>query len=255
LPPGQQELIERIAAANPHAIVILQGGGNVDMSSWIDQVPALLHAWYPGQEGGTALAEIITGIVSPSGHLPVTFERRPQDNPTFGNYYPNPGDGSPTPRVRYKEGIFVGYRGYDHNKMKPRFAFGYGLSYTTFVYGNLTVQKMPSRADGTIYEVSFDVTNTGGRAGKVVPQLYIAPPKTTVDRPSKELKGFDKIQLAPGETRQITLPLNIRAFSYYEMTRNEWIAPSGDYGVLVGSSSDAIELNGTITLGQELSTK
>jgi beta-glucosidase len=255
LPPGQQELIEQITAVNPRAIVILQGGGNVEMFPWIDRVPSLLHAWYPGQEGGTALAEIITGAISPSGHLPVTFERRPQDNPTFGNYYPDPGDPSLTPRVRYKEGIFVGYRGYEHNKIKPMFAFGYGLSYTTFAYRNLLVRSTPNGTDGTIYMVSFEVTNTGTRAGKVVPQLYIAPPETTVVRASKELRGFDKIELAPGETKRITLPLNSRAFTYYELTRNQWLAPVGDYGILVGSSSDSIELKGLIALDQELRTK
>jgi beta-glucosidase len=255
LPPGQQELIEQIVAANPRAIVILQGGGNVEMSSWIDRVPAILHAWYPGQEGGTALAEIITGKTSPSGHLPVTFERRPQDNPTFGSYYPDPNDRSPTPRVRYKEGIFVGYRGYDHNKIKPMFAFGYGLSYTTFACRNLVIRPSPNRTDGTIYTVSFEVTNAGARTGKAVPQLYIAPPEGTVVRAPKELRGFDKIELAPGETRLVTLPLNIRAFTYYEPARKEWIAPRGLYKVLVGSSSDAIELNGLISLDRELTTR
>jgi beta-glucosidase len=255
LPPGQQELIERVTAANPHAIVVLEGGGNVDMSSWIDRVPALLHAWYPGQEGGGAVAEILIGKISPSGHLPVTFERRPQDSPTFGNYYPDPSDRSPTPKVKYNEGIFVGYRGYDHQGIRPRFVFGFGLSYTTFTYKNLVIRPGESPQTGVIYKVSFDVTNTGTWMGKAVTQLYIAPTNSSVTRASKELKGFAKVELAPGETRRITLPLDIRAFAYYDTRTQEWLAPAGIYNLLVGSSSDAIELSAPIRLEQTLSAK
>ena len=135
LPPGQDELISEMAAANKNTIVVVTSGGGVDMSGWVERVPALIEAWYPGQEGGTALAEILAGDVNPSGRLPVTFERRWEDNPVHASYYP----ADVTKRVEYREGVFVGYRGYEHNNTKPLFPFGYGLSYTTFQYGNLTV--------------------------------------------------------------------------------------------------------------------
>ncbi len=152
LPPGQNELIQKIAAKNKNTILAITSGGGVDMVPWIEKAPAIVEAWYPGQEGGTALAEILFGDVNPSGHLAATFERSWEDNPTHDNYYPEKGSN----RVVYKEGIFVGYRGYEHNKTKPLFPFGYGLSYTNFKYSNL---KSDER------QVSFDVTNTCWRRG------------------------------------------------------------------------------------------
>ena len=234
LPPAQDELIKEIAAVNPNVVVVVTSGGNVDMNSWIDNVPALMEAWYPGQAGGTALAKLLFGDVNPSGHLPVTFEKRWEDNPVHDNYYPVPG----TRNVEYREGIFVGYRGYEKNNVKPRFAFGYGLSYTTFKYANL--QTSPT-------VISFDVTNTGQRDGAAVPQLYIGEERPTVPRPAKELKGFSKINLKPGETQRVTIPLNERSFAYYDVATKQWKADRGTYDVMVGSSVDDIELNGTVT--------
>ncbi len=235
LPPGQNELIRSIAAKNKNTIVVINSGGGVDMSEWMDKVAGVIEAWYPGQEGGTALAEILFGDVNPSGHLAATFERRWEDNPTHDNYYPERG----TNRVVYKEGVFVGYRGYEHNGTKPLFPFGYGLSYTTFKYSNLKADE---------HEVSFDVTNTGSRAGDAVPEVYIAAEQSSVPRPPKELKGFSRVSLQPGETKTVKIPLNNRSFAYYDVGRKMWRAQKGAYGVQVGSSSEQIELKGTVAL-------
>jgi beta-glucosidase len=245
LPPGQDELVHEIAAANKRTVVVMTSGGSVDMREWIDGVPALVEAWYPGQEGGSALAGILLGDVNPSGRLPVTFERRWEDNPVHDSYYPEPG----TNRIVYKEGIFVGYRGYEHTGTKPLFPFGYGLSYTSFKYSNLVVKPMPgSASSGVHYEVSFDVKNTGGRPGAEVAQLYVGEPGAKVARPAKELKGFAKMNLRPGETRRVTLPLDDRSFSYYDPTAKRWRAEPDTYDVLVGRSSEQIELRGKVTL-------
>jgi beta-glucosidase len=186
--------------------VAITSGGAVDAAEWIEQVPALLELWYPGEQGGTALAEVLLGVVNPSGHLPITFEKRQEDNPSFANYYPETGGN----RVVYKEGIFVGYRGYEHKGTKPLFPFGFGLSYTTFNFANLAV-KDESTATADEYILSFDITNSGKRAGAEVAQVYIAPTGTSVPRPPKELKGFVKLSLKPGEIRHLTVPLDSRS--------------------------------------------
>ena len=238
LPPGQNELIQQIAAKNKNTIVVVISGGGVNMMPWVDKVPAILEAWYPGQEGGTALAEILTGAVNPSGHLAATFEKRWEDNPTYNNYYPEQG----TNKVVYKEGIFVGYRGYEHNGVKPLFPFGYGLSYTTFKYSNLTADE---------HGVSFSVTNTGARAGDAVPQLYLAPEHSSVPWPPKELKGFSRITLKPGETKTVRIPLHGRSFAYFDAQANNWHVEKGTYDVMVGSSSEQIELRGKVNVPQD----
>jgi beta-glucosidase len=243
LPGGQNELIRQISAVNKNVIVVLTAGGNVDMTRWIDNVPALLHAWYPGQEGGTALAEILFGDASPSGKLPVSFERRWEDNPAFHSYYPEKG-GS---RVQYSEGVFLGYRHYDRSETKPLFAFGYGLSYTTFAYGKLSVTPQTGNFNEPV-SVSFDVRNTGKRAGAEVTELYVGDAHASVPRPVKELKAFTKINLKPGETRHVTLTLNRRAFSYYDIQKKDWNAEPGEFNILVGGSSDNIQLRGKFTL-------
>jgi len=247
LPPGQDQLINEIAAANKNTIVIVTSGGSVDMTSWGDRVGTLLQAWYPGQEGGTAIAEILFGEVNPSGRLPATFERSWEDNPVHDNYYPAPG----TKRIDYKEGVFVGYRGYQHNAKKPFFPFGYGLSYTTFSYRNLSVG---SPSAGGNFTVSFDVSNTGGREGSEVAQVYIGDPHARVPRPERELKGFQKVSLKPGETRRVTVNLSRRALSYYDVNAKQWRAEPGDFNVFVGRSADQTELKGKLTLTATSST-
>ncbi len=240
LPPGQDELVREIAAANKKTVVVVTSGGAVDMSAWVDQVPGLIEAWYPGQEGGPALAEIVSGDVNPSGHLPASFERRWEDNPAHDSYYPQPG----TKRVEYKEGVFVGYRGYEHNGTKPLFPFGYGLSYTTFGYANASVAPA---AGGTGYDVSFDVTNTGTCAGADVAQIYVADTHAKVPRPGKELKGFARVELAPGEKKRVVVTLDDRAFAYYDATGKKWQATAGAYDVLIGRSSAEATLKTTVT--------
>lgn len=242
LPAGQDELIQEMATANKNTIVVITSGGSVDMNAWVGRVPALLEAWYPGQQGGTALAEVLFGEVNPSGRLPITFERRWEDNPVHDNYYPEAN----SKRVSYKEGVFVGYRGYEHNGTKPLFAFGSGLSYTTFKYSNLTIK--PVGASDPRYEVSFDVKNTGSREGADVAQVYVGPPQASVPRPAKELKGFAKVSLRPGETKRVAVTLDRRSLSYYDVNAKLWHADPGAFEVLVGRSSEQIELRGKLTL-------
>jgi beta-glucosidase len=247
LPPAQDELIEAMAAANKNTIVVITSGGNIDMTGWLDRVPALIEAWYPGQEGGTALAEVLLGEVNPSGRLPVTFERRWEDNPVRNSYYPAAG----TNKVEYKEGVFVGYRGYEKNGTKPQFPFGYGLSYTNFSYSNLSVQQGITKGGSPEFwwaEVSFDVHNSGQRGGAEVAQVYVSDAHSKVPRPAKELQGFAKIELKPGEKKRVKVMLNKRALSYYDVAAKQWRAEPGDFDVLVGPSSAKIELRGKISL-------
>lgn len=249
LPLGQDELIREMTAANKNTIVVMTSGASVDMNPWLNCVPALVQAWYPGQEGGTALAEILFGDVNPSGRLPVTFERRWEDNPVHDSYYPEPG----TKRVVYKEGIFVGYRGYERAGTKPLFPFGFGLSYTTFKYSNLSIKPSTAAgsngdASGPRYEVSFEVKNTGTREGADVAQVYIGGTQTKVPRPAKELKGFVKVSLRPGETKKVSVILDGRSLSYYDVNAKQWRADPGVFNVLVGRSSEQIELQGKLTL-------
>ena len=247
LPFGQEELIRELSAANRKTVVAVTSGGNVDPGSWLDHVPAYVEMWYPGEQGGTALAEILFGAVNPSGHLPATFERRREDNPTFATYYPE-GD---TNRVVYKEGVFVGYRGYEHNGVKPLFPFGYGLSYTTFKYANVTVAPATGAADA-LYTVSFDVTNTGDRAGAEVAQVYVADDHSKIARPAKELKGFTKVMLQPGETKHVSVNLDARSFAYFDPAAKQWRISPGTFGILVGRSSEEIVLKGSVAVSEAI---
>ena len=243
LPGGQDELIRQINDVNKNTIVVITAGGNVDMMQWIDKVPAVLDAWYPGQEGGTALAQILFGDYSPSGKLPVSFERRWEDNPVFHSYYPAKGES----RVQYSEGVFVGYRHYDQSETKPLFAFGFGLSYTTFAYSNLSVTPGTGNLDQPV-TVSFEVRNSGRREGAEVAQLYVGDPHASIPRPVKELKGFAKVNLKPGESKRVSIHLDRRALSFYDVGKKDWNAEPGLFDILIGGSSDKTELRGTFTL-------
>ena len=242
LPPGQDDLINQIAAINKNTVVVMTSGGGVDMNAWVDHVPGLFEAWYPGQEGGTALAQLLFGDFSPSGRLPMTFDRRWEENPTHNTYYPKSED----KKVAYTEGVFVGYRGYDKSGVKPLFPFGYGLSYTTFAYKNLTITPSPS-ADQPA-EVHFEITNTGSRPAAEVAQVYVGDGHSSVPRPKRELKGFAKVSLAPGETRQVTVKLNRRAFAYYDVKSHDWKVEPGDFDVYVARSAAQIELTGKVAV-------
>lgn len=242
LPPGQDELLRKICAANKRCIVVVTSGGGFDTTAWLERAPALVQAWYPGQDGGAAVAKILFGAANPSGHLPATFERQWQDNPVHDSYYPEAG----TNQVRYKEGVFVGYRGYEARNIKPQFPFGFGLSYTSFEYRDLQLRKTSTA--NSLYEAVFSVKNVGSRAGAVVPQLYVSAPKSSVPRPQKELKGFTKLVLQPGESREVALPLDARSFAYFDAAGKRWRADSGNYRVLIGDSTEQIALSGAIRL-------
>jgi beta-glucosidase len=245
LPAAQAALIRGIQSVNKNTIIVLTAGGAVDMTGWVDQTPAIVHTWYLGQEGGTALAQILFGDFSPSGKLPASFERRWEDNATFGSYY----DPNREKRVAYKEGVFLGYRHFDQSGKKPLFPFGYGLSYTTFQYGNLHVTPQSGAGEGPV-TVTFDLKNAGRREGAEVAQLYVGDKHSHVARPVKELKGFAKVNLKPGEVKQVRLTLDRRAFSYYDVARKQWTAEPGDFAILVGSSSEKIELQGKFTMAR-----
>ena len=247
LPWGQDQLIQAVTAANKNTIVAITGGGGVDMRAWIDKVPALLHNWYPGQEGGTALAEILFGERSPEGHLPISIERAWEDNPTHDNYYAPPVPPGQTPHVKYAEGVFVGYRYYTSMNKKPLFTFGFGLSYTTFSFANLQVSPDSGAVDGP-FTVSFDVTNTGSRAGATVAQLYVGDPSAKVKRPVKELKGYQKVSIDPGVTQHVSLTLDKRSFAYWDMNANDWRVDPGQFIVYVGDSSENTPLKQDFTV-------
>jgi len=258
LPGDQEEMIRQITAANKNTILVLTAGGSVKTEGWIDSVPAMIHTWYPGQEGGTALAKILFGEVDPSGKLPISWERRLEDSATYDSYYApdlpkgRGGDqrdmtGAIRGHVQYKEGIFLGYRHFDEAGIKPLFPFGYGLSYTTFKYSNLKVAPAMAKADGPV-TVSFDITNTGKREGAEVAQVYVSEKHAKVERPVKELKGFRKVSLKPGETKNVRLTLNRRSFAYYDVNGKKWAVDPGEFGIVVGSSSAAPELTGKVTI-------
>jgi beta-glucosidase len=239
LPSEQTQLIRDVAAVNPHVVVILEAGGNVAMKDWIDQVPALMDAWYPGQAGGRAIGEVLFGEVNPSGRLPDTFEKDWPDSPAFGHY---PGG----KQVDYVEGIYVGYRWFDKKKIEPRFEFGKGLSYTTFEMKNLTIEPGNGPA---AFTATLDVTNTGSRAGATVAELYVRPPSSeAVDRPVQELKGFSRVDLKPGETRRISMPLDSRSFAHWDVATHGWQVVPGTYEVVVGRSSRDLLANTTIAV-------
>jgi len=260
LPWGQDALVEAVAAANPHTIVALYGGGGMDTRRWLSKVPALLHTYYPGQEGGTAIAEVIFGKHNPEGKLPVSFDRSWEDNPSYPYYYPVPGadaslhvteNGRPPvdyviPHVKYDDKLMVGYRYWTTTGKHPLYPFGFGLSYTTFSFSNL---KAPAAAaSGSPVTVSFDVTNTGKLAGAEVAQLYVSDPSATVNRPERELKGFDKVRLAPGETKHVTLTLDARSFSYWSESAHKWTIDPGKFVLHVGDSSENTPLTAEVTL-------
>ena len=211
------------------------------MSAWIDHVAALLEAWYPGQEGGAAVAQLLFGESNPSGRLPISIERRWEDNATHDSYYPKNG----SKKVEYSEGVFVGYRHFDKSMVKPLFPFGYGLSYTSFAYKNLTISSPSSDQQ---VSVAFDVTNTGTRAGADVAEVYVGDRHAPVPRPIKELKGFKRVSLNPGETKNVVVKLDRRAFSCYDIKSHSWTVAPGDFDLFVARSAADIALTGKVTL-------
>jgi beta-glucosidase len=241
LPKGQDDLIAAVAAVNKKTVVVVAAGAPIAMTRWIEGVPAVLYAWYGGQEVGHGVGDLVFGLAVPSGKLPVTFPRRIEDSTAFGHY---PGENL---HVAYGEGIFVGYRGFDRDKKEPLFPFGHGLSYTTFEYSDLTI-KTPKVKAGAPVEVSLKVRNTGPRAGAEVVQLYVHDVKSSLPRPEKELKGFGRVLLQPGEARTLSFTLEPSALAFFDPGRGDWTTEAGEFKVLVGASSRDIRLEGAFSV-------
>ena len=254
LPEYQSQLIQSIAKVNPKTVVTMFGGTGLKMSDWIEQVPVAVHAFYPGQNGGQALAEILYGKVNPSGKLPISIERNIEDNPVFESFPKFANDNS-LEEMSYKDDLLLGYRGYEKKGIKPLYPFGYGLSYTTFGYSNIKVT--PGVAVGnTPIKVSFDLTNTGKVGGSEVAQLYVGQQNPKVERALKELKGYKKVFLNPGESKRVTIELNDRSLAYYDVDSKQWVVDADSFNLSVGSSAQDIRLNAKLTnsFRQELST-
>jgi beta-glucosidase len=235
-----EKLIVAVAEVQPNSVVVLTAGGNVDMSSWLDRARGVLHAWYPGQAGGQAIAEILFGAVNPSGRLPATFEKRLEDRSSFGSYHDDDGDR----RVTLSDGIFTGYRHFDRSGTAPRFPFGFGLSYTTFAYEGLHLSSATLDAGGELV-VGVDVRNTGARAGAEVVQLYLREASPRLPRPDKELKGFHKVWLEPGEVARVSIRIDRRALEYYDPELHGFTYEPGQFEALIGPDAGDIRLRQT----------
>ena len=256
LPKTQDALIAAAAATGKKTIVVVYSGGEVDMSKWEGKVDAIIMAWYTGQESGRALSDIIAGKVSPSGRLPFTFWGSLDKNPATPYYHIR--DLKPEkvhvarrvsrfkhyPFTEYSEGIFVGYRGVEKFNVEPKYAFGYGLTYSTFKYSGLSVKNV----GGNVFDVTFTVTNTGSCEASEVAQVYVAPKEPSVIRPHHELKGYSKVTLAKGASQTVTIRLEAPAFSFYDVAIHDWRVDSGKYGILVGASSSDIRLQEEISV-------
>jgi beta-glucosidase len=232
----QAELIRKLAGVNKNLIVVLISGAPVSLEEWQDKVPAILEAWYGGMEAGNAIADVLTGAVNPSGKLPCTFGKKLEDWPAHklgAEAFPGTGNNGV---VKYLDGIWVGYRGFDHAGIAPRFPFGFGLSYTTFKFGKAKLSSGEFCGDDTL-TVTVPVTNTGKRAGAEVVQLYVHEDKPTVPRPPQELKGFQKVFLQPGETKTVQLTLTRRDFSFWDVATDSWKADAGTFEIRLGDSS------------------
>lgn len=250
LPEHHNKLILDCAAINPNIVVMVTAGGGVDMTQWINKVKSVLWLFYPGANGCTAAGEIVSGKVNPSGKLPISIEKKIEDNPAYVNG--EIGWGAKLTKkcgkrsyadVNYKEGIFVGYRYYDKNNVEPLFCFGHGLSYTTFTYGKPKVTK-----NGDKVQVTFTVKNTGTRYGAEIAQLYVRDVQSSVPRPLKELKGFKKVFLKPGETKEVSLTLDKHAFSFWNPKTKSWTLEPGTFELLIGSSSRDIRQRVSVEL-------
>ncbi|MFP5106212.1 glycoside hydrolase family 3 C-terminal domain-containing protein [Neobacillus sp. C211] len=247
MPENHRVLVEAVAEVNHNIIVVLSNGSPIEMP-WIGNVRGILESYLGGQALGGAIADLLFGDANPSGKLAESFPKQLSDNPSFLNF---PGEGD---KVEYKEGIFVGYRYYDTKKVEPLFPFGFGLSYTTFEYSNLSISQTEIQDTETV-AVSVIVKNTGDRAGKEIVQLYVKDVKSSVNRPEKELKGFEKVDLQPGEEKTVTFLLNNRAFAYYNVEMKDWHVETGEFEILVGESSQEIVLKDSIVVQSTVSIK
>ena len=246
---SRRNLIDQVLKHTDRVILVANSGGEFDLSPWIDKIPAIILDWYPGQEGGNAIAALLTGKVSPSGKLPFTFWGALEKNPAQAYYKPEQLQVAKArdkyPRIDYNEGVFLGYRGVEHFGIKPLFPFGFGLSYTSFRYDDLSVT---ATADGG-FDVSFTVSNTGNFDGKEAAQVYVSPQhKSPVLRPERELKGYDKKLIRKGSSEHYTIHLGAEAFRYYDERTHAWKQDPGAYKILVGASSQDIRLQADIRI-------
>jgi beta-glucosidase len=241
LPEDQISLITKTVQENPNTIVVLTGGSPVSMIEWIENVPAVVQAWYGGMEAGNAIASILFGDINPSGKLPITFPKALSDSPAHASEKTYPGD----EKVFYEEGIFVGYRHFDTKNIEPFYPFGHGLSYTKFTYENIEISS-DKVSGGEPFYVSLEITNSGEQLGAEVIQLYIQDVECSVERPLKELKGFKKVKLDPKEKKTVKFELTKDDLSYFDEKSNFWIAEKGLFKILIGSSSRDIRLQGEI---------
>ena len=237
---GLEDFIIEVASINPKTVVVCLAGGNVDMNRWIDKIKALVYAWYPGQEGGLAVAEVILGLINPSGKLPATFEKRLEDRSSFSCYHDDDND----KHVELKDGIFTGYRHFDKYNIEPRFPFGFGLSYTNFEYKNIKLSSNLIKKGGYI-NVEFEVKNTGNREGAEVCQLYIKDKESSLPRPVKELKGFKKVFLKKGESKKVSITINDTDLMFFDPVKYDWVVEEGEFEILIGSSATDIRLKDT----------
>ncbi len=251
LPEGQDELILKVAGVNPNTVVVVYSGGEVDMTKWMDKVRSIIMAWYPGQEGGTAMASILSGRTSPSGRLPFTFWGSLEKNPAFANYYVHKDKlgyqrekrFQKYPFVEYREGIFVGYRGVEHFGVEPLFPFGYGLTYSKFEYKDISVKEGLD-----CFEVTFTVKNKGLAKAAEVAQVYVAPVDSKILKPARELKQYVKLQLNPLHSDTVTVELPRNSFSHYDVATSSWVVDPGKYKIQVGASSLDIRLEAPVTV-------
>lgn len=259
LPEAEEQRVVRAVSLNPRTIVVVNSGGGIRMTGWADRAAAILYAWYPGQVGNRALAEILAGDTNPSGKLPFTIEREFADAPAhdylpkgeslYTGWNPDNDMSHAVYKNDYKEGVFVGYRWYESKQIAPLFPFGHGLSYTTFAYSDIHATPVIVHPDGEgRVTVECKVTNTGSVAGTEVVQVYVHPVAAPLPRPEKELKGFARVTLAPGETRTATIRLSLPDFAYWDVGHHAWNAAPGDYDLLVGGASDKIHLKARVML-------
>ncbi|MBD3256507.1 MAG: glycosyl hydrolase [Candidatus Lokiarchaeota archaeon] len=245
LPEDQIDLIKSTAQTNPNTIVVLINGSPITMDGWLESVPAVVEAWYSGMEAGKVIASILFGEINPSGKLPITFPKKLSDSPAHASERTYPGND----KVYYDEGIFVGYRHFDKEDIEPLFPFGFGLSYTSFEYKNLRLNKEKISAD-EVLEISLDISNIGERAGADIIQLYLQDLECSSERPPKELKGFQKHYLNPGETKSITFSLQSEDLKFYSDKENRWMVEDGKFNLLIGASSSDIRLSGEFEYAQ-----
>ncbi|MFX1253109.1 MAG: glycoside hydrolase family 3 C-terminal domain-containing protein [Promethearchaeota archaeon] len=244
LSKDQIDLINETAKVNPKTIVVLINGSPIAMDGWIENVPAVLEAWYPGMEGGKAIANVLFGDVNPSGKLPITFPRKITDSPAHKSSRTFPGEDLV---VHYDEGIFVGYRHFDKENIEPLFPFGYGLSYTTFTYEDINLDKNVLKSIDDTLVVSVKITNTGSKTGSEIIQIYAEDMECSVERPPKELIGFSKVNLKPNETKNVKINVKAKDLAFYDISTHSWKVEPGNFDILIGSSSRDIHLKKAIT--------